>query len=69
MADRQEGTIKMWNSERGFGFASREGQEDIFIHISELQNSEVLKEGDRIEFEEGKDPISGRTRAVQVKLL
>jgi CspA family cold shock protein len=33
---RQTGKIKTWNEERGFGFASREGARDIFIHATAL---------------------------------
>ncbi len=68
MADEQQGTVKVWNAGRGFGFATREGQDDIFVHVSELQNTQALAVGDKISFEEGKDPISGRLRAIRVKV-
>jgi CspA family cold shock protein len=52
------GTLKWFSDEKGYGFISREGGEDVFIHYSEIQGDgfRSLKEGEKVEFEiaEGK---------------
>ena len=47
------GTVKWFNDKKGFGFISREGDEDVFVHYSEIQGNDFrsLKEGDKVEFE------------------
>ena len=51
---RLNGTVKFFNSTRGFGFISPEnGEKDVFVHASALESSGVpaLKEGDKVSFE------------------
>ena len=50
---RIEGTVKWFNDAKGFGFISREGGPDVFVHFSaiEAQGFKSLAEGDRVEFE------------------
>lgn len=47
------GTVKWFNSEKGFGFLSVEGEEDVFIHFSAIQGEgyKTLEEGDKVQFE------------------
>jgi len=49
------GTVKFFNSEKGFGFISREGGDDVFVHYSNIDGSgyRSLEEGQRVEFEIG----------------
>lgn len=50
-----QGTVKFFNAEKGFGFISREGGSDIFVHFSSIQGDgfKTLNEGDIVEFEIG----------------
>lgn len=48
-----QGTVKFFNSEKGFGFISREGADDVFVHYSNIEGSgyRSLDEGQRVEFD------------------
>jgi CspA family cold shock protein len=46
------GTVKFFNTEKGFGFITKEDGQDIFFHVSEVQGFEP-KEGDKVDFEVG----------------
>ena len=50
---RTQGTVKWFNAEKGFGFISQEGGEDLFVHYSEIQvpGYRTLDEGAKVEFE------------------
>ncbi|MGB7655381.1 MAG: cold-shock protein, partial [Novosphingobium sp.] len=52
--ERATGTVKFFNSMKGFGFITRDdGQPDAFVHISAVERSGMsnLNEGDRLEFD------------------
>ncbi|OQY25537.1 MAG: cold-shock protein [Anaerolineaceae bacterium 4572_32.1] len=57
MSDRETGTVKWFNASKGYGFISREGADDVFVHYSALlmEGFKTLDEGQRVEFsvEEG----------------
>ncbi|WP_082234753.1 MULTISPECIES: cold-shock protein [Halobacillus] len=48
-----EGTVKWFNAEKGFGFIEVEGQDDVFVHFSAIQEEgfKSLEEGQAVNFE------------------
>ena len=46
------GTVKFFNEAKGFGFITREGGPDVFVHYSAIQGSgfKTLAEGQQVEF-------------------
>jgi CspA family cold shock protein len=52
MSDREIGTVKWFNGSKGYGFISREGSDDVFVHYSAIQGDGFrnLDEGQRVEF-------------------
>ncbi|HEV2784283.1 MAG TPA: cold-shock protein [Actinophytocola sp.] len=62
------GTVKWFNSEKGYGFIESEQGPDVFVHYSAIQADgfRTLEEGDRVEFEvsAGRD---GRNQAEGVR--
>lgn len=64
------GSVKKWVSERGFGFIAPEaGGADVFVHVTALGSLDQLSVGDRVSFDEEIDPRSGKTRAVNVRVV
>ena len=48
--DKNQGTVKFFNSEKGFGFIKHgDSDKETFVHVSGLINE--IKEGDKVEFE------------------
>jgi cold shock protein len=45
--------VKFFNSEKGYGFISREQGDDVFVHYSNIQGSgyRSLTEGQQVEFD------------------
>jgi CspA family cold shock protein len=48
-----KGTVKWFNAEKGYGFLSVEGGDDVFVHFSAIQGEgfKTLEEGQEVEFE------------------
>ena len=49
----EQGTVKRFNSEKGFGFIEREGGNDVFVHFSAIQSEgyKSLEEGQAVQFD------------------
>ncbi|WP_158738760.1 cold-shock protein [Alteribacillus sp. YIM 98480] len=49
----EQGTVKWFNAEKGFGFIEREGADDVFVHFSAIQDEgfKTLDEGQHISFD------------------
>ncbi len=47
------GTVKFFNAEKGFGFISRDGEDDVFVHFSNIMGDgyKTLDEGQEVEFD------------------
>lgn len=52
MSDREIGTVKWFNNEKGYGFIEREEGDDVFVHYSAIMGEgfRALDEGQRVEF-------------------
>lgn len=52
MPAREKGTVKWFNSEKGFGFIQRDSGEDVFVHFKSIRGDgyRSLEEGQRVEF-------------------
>jgi len=69
MEQRETGTVKWFNGQKGFGFITRDSGGDIFVHYSAIEGHgfRSLEEGDRVEFavEEGrKGPAAASVRRI-----
>lgn len=64
-----QGTVKFFNSEKGFGFISREGGTDVFVHHTNIMGTgyKSLSEGQKVEFEIG--PGRKGDEALKVQIL
>lgn len=68
MADR--GTVKWFNSQKGFGFIVPDsGGKDVFVHISAVEKAglRTLNEGQKVEYELQEN--RGRTAAANLKVI
>jgi len=66
------GTVKWFNSAKGFGFIQPDsGGTDVFVHISAVERAGLsgLIDGQKVSFEEERDPKRGKTSAVNLKAL
>jgi cold shock protein len=64
------GKVKWFNNQKGFGFIEPEGGgNDVFVHISAVERAGLsnLAEGQRIFYDEQRDPKRGKTSAENIK--
>ncbi len=64
----EKGTVKWFNGAKGFGFISRSGGEDVFVHFREIVGDgyKNLNEGDSVQFEVEKGPKGWTAKNVSV---
>jgi len=63
-----QGTVKTFNVEKGFGFISRPGEQDVFVHHSNIvgEGFKSLSVGQSVEFEIGPGRKGDEARNVRV---
>ena len=71
MSNRYNGTVKWFNSEKGFGFIQLEnGSKDLFVHYSEVNNSGYgrvsLDDGQKVTFEIGEGVKGEQAKNVEI---
>ena len=64
----EQGTVKWFNDAKGYGFLSRQGGEDVFVHFSAIQSNgfRSLQEGQAVQFEVVKGPKGLHAENVQL---
>ncbi len=64
---KEQGTVKWFNSSKGYGFIGRESGEDVFVHFSAIQGEgyRTLEEGDRVSFDVTKGPKGPQAENVE----
>jgi CspA family cold shock protein len=55
MSERETGTVKWFNDDKGFGFIERESGDDVFVHFSSIRGEgyKSLNDGQKVEFTVG----------------
>jgi cold shock protein len=59
--------VKFFNAPKGYGFISREGSDDVFVHFSAIEGTgyKSLEEGQRVEFDVGPGKKGDEARNVR----
>ena len=69
MAERKEGSVKWFNSSKGFGFIQQPSGEDVFVHFQSIVGDgyKTLDENDKVEFLVTQGPKG--LQAAEVKVI
>lgn len=66
------GKVKFFSAEKGFGFIVRDdGEPDEFVHVTAVQEAgmDILLADQRVSFDTGTNSRTGRSKAVNLRLL
>ena len=63
-----EGTVKKWVNRKGYGFIGVEGQEDVFVHYSDVKKEGFvsLKVGQKVRFDMENTDKGPRAKNVEI---
>lgn len=67
---RVTGTVKFFNSEKGFGFITPDdGAKDVFVHVSAVEQSGMqgLQDGQKVSFETEPDKRGKGPKAIDLQ--
>ncbi len=67
----EQGTVKWFNAEKGFGFIERENGDDVFVHFSAIQSDgfKSLDEGQKVSFDVEQGARGAQAANVQKSLI
>lgn len=69
---RQTGTVKFFNTSKGYGFITPQGgSKDVFVHVSALEQAGIssLADGQQVSFEIEPDRMGKGPKAVKLELM
>lgn len=65
------GTVKWFNTDKGYGFIDADEGGDVFVHVTDVEQAgmDFLNMGQRVRFDLGSNPRNDRTKAVNLQVL